>query len=76
MMGPLWNLKSTIAIRVLNDARSVEEARKLLGLNWHQVDAIKARAVERGLARRQATKIDCLGIDEKQFRSGHDSVSN
>uniref|UniRef100_UPI003AF8130C transposase n=1 Tax=Thiolapillus sp. TaxID=2017437 RepID=UPI003AF8130C len=54
----------------------VEEARKLLGLNWHPVDAIKARAVKRGLARRQATKIDCLGIDEKQFRSGHDSVSN
>ncbi|WP_419633768.1 ISL3 family transposase, partial [Thiolapillus sp.] len=47
-----------------------------MGLNWHQVDAIKARAVERGLARRQATKIDYLGIDEKQFRSGHDYVSN
>ncbi len=61
-------LFEAFAIRVLNAARSVEEARKLLGLNWHQVDAIKARAVKRGLARRQATKIDCLGIDEKQFR--------
>ncbi|WP_419595557.1 ISL3 family transposase [Thiolapillus sp.] len=69
-------LFEAFAIRVLNAAHSVEEARKLLGLNWHQVDAIKARAVKRGLARRQATKIDCLGIDEKQFRSGHDSVSN
>ena len=27
------------AIRVLQAARSVEEARKLLGLNWHQLDA-------------------------------------
>ena len=39
------------AIRLLQAARSVEEARKLLGLNWHQVDAIKARAVDRGLSR-------------------------
>ena len=59
------------AIRVLQAARSVEEARKLLGLNWHQVDAIKARAVERGLSRRKATVIPYLGIDEKQFRRGH-----
>jgi hypothetical protein len=29
------------AIRVLTAARSVEEARKLLDMNWHQVEAIK-----------------------------------
>ena len=52
--------------------RGSKEAR----LNWHQVDAIKARAVERGLARRQGMKIEYLGIDEKQFRAGHDYVSN
>ena len=67
-------LFEAFAIRVLKAARSVEEARKLLRLNWHQVDAIKARAVERGLARRQEANIDYLGIDEKQFRSGHDYV--
>ena len=59
------------AIRVLTAARSVEEARKLLGLNWHQVDTIKARAVERGLARRTEEETPYIGIDEKQFRSGH-----
>lgn len=64
------------AIRVLLAARSVEEARKLLGLNWHQVDAIKARAVERGLARRKASAIPYLGIDEKQFRSGHRYITS
>jgi len=64
------------AIRVLTAARSVEEARKLLGLNWHQVDAIKKRAVERGLARREDTTIPYLGIDEKQFRRGHRYVSS
>jgi len=46
-------LFESFAVRVLQAARSVEEARKLLSLNWHQVEAIKARAVERGLERRQ-----------------------
>lgn len=64
------------AIRVLKAARSVEEARKLLGLNWHQVEAIKTRAVERGLARRKETVIPFIGIDEKQFRSGHRYISS
>ena len=59
------------SIRVLQAARSVEEARKLPGLNWHQVEAIKARAVERGLSRRKASAIPYLGVDEKQFRRGH-----
>lgn len=64
------------AIRVLQAARSVEEARKLLGLNWHQVDAIKARAVERGLERREETVVRYIGIDEKQFRSGHRYITS
>ncbi len=64
------------ALRVLTAARSVEEARKPLGLNWHQVEAIKARAVQRGLARRKAVAIPYIGIDEKQFRSGHRYISS
>ncbi len=50
-------LFEAFAIRVLKAARGVEEARKLLSLNWHQVDAIKARAVERGLAHRAESEI-------------------
>ena len=69
-------LFEAFAIRVLTAARSVEEAGKLLGLNWHQVDAIKARAVQRGLARREETEIPYIGIDEKQFRSGHRYISS
>ena len=64
------------AIRVLIAARSIEEARKLLGLNWHQVEAIKKRAVERGLQRRDENEIPYIGIDEKQFRSGHRYISS
>ena len=69
-------LFEAFAIRVLKAARSVEEARKLLKLNWHQVEAIKARAVQRGLARRQEEPIPSIGIDEKQFRSGHQYISS
>lgn len=69
-------LFEAFALRVLQASRSVEEARKLLKLNWHQVEAIKARGVERGLARREAGAIDYIGIDEKQFRSGHQYISS
>lgn len=69
-------LFEAFAIQVLLSARSVEEARKLLGLNWHQVEAIKRRAVERGLARRAEEPIAYVGIDEKQFRRGHSYLSN
>lgn len=69
-------LFEAFAIRVLTAARSVEEARKLLELNWHQVEAIKERAVQRGLSRREDARIRYLGIDEKQFRSGHRYISN
>jgi transposase len=68
-------LFEAFAIRVLKAARSVEGASKLLGLNWHQVEAIKTRAVERGLSRRKENKIRYIGIDEKQFRSGHRYIS-
>jgi transposase len=68
-------LFEAFAVRVLIAARSVEEARKLLGLNWHQVEAIKKRAVERGLSRRKEEAIPYIGIDEKQFRSGHRYIS-
>lgn len=69
-------LFEAFAVRVLIAARSVEEARKLLGLNWHQVEAIKKRAVERGLSRRKEEAIPYIGIDEKQFRSGHRYISS
>lgn len=69
-------LFESFSIRVIQAARSIEEARKLLKLSWHQVEAIKRRAVERGLARREAHPIEYLGIDEKQFRSGHKYITN
>ena len=64
------------AVRVLQAARGIEEARKRSGLNWHQVNAIKTRAVQRGLSRRQAVTIPYLGIDEQPFRKGHRTISS
>lgn len=42
-----------------------------LRLSWDEVHAIQERAVERGLARRQAKPVERLGIDEKSFTRGH-----
>jgi len=63
------------AIEVLQASASVEAARKLPELDWRAVDAIRQRAVERGLSRREAEPFDHLGIDEKSFRRGHSYVS-
>jgi len=63
------------AVRVLQASRSTQAAGDLLRLNWHQVQGIMERAVQRGLARRQPEEIPWIGMDEKSFRSGHDYVS-
>jgi len=68
-------LFESFAIDVLEASRSVEDSRKLLGLNWHQLQNIMDRAVIRGLARREKEEIPWVGMDEKSFRSGHNYIS-
>jgi len=68
-------LFESFAIEVLQACSSVKAAAELMGLNWHQVNEIKRRAVARGLQRRQAVSVKHLGIDEKSFRKGHNYVS-
>ena len=63
------------AIRVLQAAGSVEQARQLLGLNWESAQRIMDRAVERGLFHRKLDDIKHVGMDEKSFGKGHDYVS-
>lgn len=63
------------AIEVLQASRNIEEARKLLSINWHQAQSIMKRAVERGLRRRKDEEIPWLGMDEKSFRSKQSYVS-
>ncbi|MFH1089410.1 MAG: ISL3 family transposase [Candidatus Uhrbacteria bacterium] len=63
------------AIDVLKVAKNVKSATGLLRLSWYQIHDIQARAVERGLLRRQDETIKHLGIDEKNFHKGHSYVS-
>jgi transposase len=62
-------------IDVLQASRSVEESRKLLGINWHQLDVIKKRAVARGMSKRVDSEISKVGIDEKSYAKGHQYAS-
>ena len=68
-------LFESFAIDVLQACASVNAAAGLMGLNWHQVNEIKRRAVKRGLERREASEVEHLGIDEKSFRKGHRYVT-
>lgn len=66
-------LFEAFAIRVLQAARSVKDARDLLRLSWFQTHEIMSAAVKRGLARRDAEEISFVGMDEKSFLKGKDS---
>jgi transposase len=63
------------AIRLLQAASSIEKARLHLRLNWMSVQRIMDRAVERGLISRNLEGIKHVGLDEKSFLKGQDSVS-
>ena len=56
-------------------AASQQAVGELLHLSWDEIHRIMERAVERGLARREAEAITYLGIDEKAFRKGHRYVT-
>jgi transposase len=63
------------AIDVLKAAKSVKAATGLLRLSWHQIHDIQAKAVERGMFRRQSETVKHVGLDEKSFLKGHSYVS-
>jgi transposase len=54
---------------------SIAAISRLLGLSWTEVDGIMARAVERGLARREARLPKHLGVDETSFQRRHEYVT-
>jgi transposase len=63
-------LMEGLAIAWLKHA-SQKAVAEQLHLSWDEIHGIMERAVERGLARRQAKEIPQLGVDEKAFRKGH-----
>ena len=63
------------AIEVLRMAKSLEAGRLLLGLSWDSAQTIMRRAVERGLASRDVSDVEEVGIDEKSFLKGHNYLT-
>jgi len=63
------------AIEALCACTTVSRAAKWLRLGWEAAHRIMARAVERGLARRDIEGIDYVGMDEKSFMKGSSFVS-
>ncbi len=57
---------------LLQAVPNVTRAAELLRLDWHSVWELKARAVARGLERRQDEPIDTPGLDERRFCRGQD----
>ena len=57
-------------------AANISAVSDLVGLTWNEVDGIQQRAFNRGLARRQATPVAHVAIDETwlQMRDEHVSV--
>src|SRR3989344_9030933 len=63
-----WTLLfEAFAIEVLLGTSNVTRAMSLLKIGWDSAQAIRERAVERGLARRTEGGIRDAGIDEKNF---------
>jgi transposase len=56
-------------------AASQQAVADRVGLSWDEVHGIMERAVQRGLARRQAEAIPHIGVDEKSFRKRHRYVT-
>ncbi|WP_396213814.1 ISL3 family transposase [Gemmatimonas sp.] len=63
-----------LEIAWLREATPTAVARRL-GLTWDETRRIMARAVRRGLARRQPAVVPPLGIDETRFLKRHQYVS-
>lgn len=63
------------AVALLQNCSTITAAANILNLDWHAVDQIMKRAVNRGLSRRETNDIANIGIDEKSFRAGHHYIT-
>ena len=63
------------AVTVIEAARSFVQAMEILRVDWHTIQEIVRRAVERGLLRRTTEAVKQVGMDEKSFGRGQDYVS-
>ena len=68
-------LMEAFVLRLMQAAGCVSRIADLIKLDWHTVNALIERGVERGLERRAAAPIKHLGIDEKSFLKGQSYAS-
>ena len=54
---------------------STQAVARQLRLSWDQVAGIQARAVQRGLARRQKRSPTAIGVDETSFQKRHEYIT-
>ena len=63
------------AIDMLQACQNRRKGQNILKISWDELNHIMFKAVERGMSRRKADPIRHIGIDEKNFRRGHDYVT-
>lgn len=54
---------------------SISAVTRMMDVSWSQVDTIRHRAVERGLARRKHAPAKAMGVDETSFQKRHEYVT-
>jgi transposase len=64
----------SLAIDWLGEA-SIAAVSRRMGLSWDELDGIRERAVQRGLARREVQGIRQIGVDETSFQRRHEYVT-
>jgi transposase len=67
-------LFEALVIDWLHEASMSVVARQL-GLSWDEVAGVQARAVRRGLERREALEPRAIGVDETSFQKRHEYVT-
>lgn len=68
-------LMEAFVVRLLQAAANISRVASLIKLDWHTINSVIARAVERGLVRRSQEPVQHLGLDEKSFARGHNYAS-
>ena len=63
------------AIDMLQACQNRTKGQAILKISWDELNLIMHKAVERGMSRRKDDPIQYVGIDEKNFRKGHDFVT-
>jgi transposase len=71
----ITRMMEAFVVRLLQAASSVSRVAQLIRLDWHTINDVIKRSVDRGLARRRDESVRHLGLDEKSFGRGHQYAS-